>query len=94
MHSAHRRGLRDRPELAGMTAEAAVVNVDGEIRERAPEVVERHTTPGSVALIVDIDRPIDDYIAGRLAEAGDHGVIANLKIQRIGRGPVCSGREE
>ena len=85
---AHRRRLRDRPELGPSLAARAAGDVDRQVRQRSPEIVERDAVRGArrarEALVVDVDGTVDDHVIGRRAEAGDLGVVADLEDQRIG----------
>ena len=87
------RGLRHGPELAVGTAVGATGDVDGEVGQRAPEVVQRNAAIG-VALVVDVDRAVDGDVARVLAQAGDLGVEADLEDQRAGLGAVDARLEE
>ena len=72
----------------------------GEVGDAAPEVVEGEAAHelgvGRVveALVVDLDRAVDDDVAGLRAEADDLGVVADLDLQRLGLGAVHAGLEE
>ena len=85
--SPERRGLRHRPEIraCGTAGPAGLVagHVDREVRQRAPEVVERDAV-GAKALVVDIDLAVYDDIAGVQPEAGHAGVITDLEDERVG----------
>jgi hypothetical protein len=50
VHPAHRRGLRRGPEVAGRPAVAQAHDVDGEVGQRPPEVVQRQAVAGSVVV--------------------------------------------
>src|SRR5258708_13073709 len=81
-----RRGLRNCPELGGaMAAEVPGVHVDGQIRQRSPEVHERDAVSvvGAEALVEYIDGPVDDDIVGGEAEARHGGVVATLNVGGI-----------
>ena len=80
--AAHRRGLRDRPELAVVAAEVGRVDVDGQVRQGAPEVVQRDAGVVAVALVADVDGSVDDDVARGAAEARDRRVVADLEVQR------------
>ncbi len=88
----HRRGLRDRPELAELTA-ALPRDVDRQVRQGAPEVVQRDAE-ATVALVVDVDRAVHDHVVRRGAEACDLGVVADLEVEGIRRSSVRAGHEE
>src|ERR1700682_1111881 len=69
LHPAEGGGLRDGPELAAVAAGTGLVDVDRQVRQRAPEVVERRAEVGGGALVVDIYRSIDDDVPWRQPEA-------------------------
>ncbi len=94
VHAAHWRGLRHRPELTGVAAEIRVRHVDRQIRERAPEVVERRAAPVDVALVAHVDRPVDHDVVRRGSEPRDGRVVADLEVERIRGRPVGAGLEQ
>ena len=68
-----------------------------EVRDRAPEVHEREAVRRAAvgeAAVVDLDLARDVDVLGRRAEAGDLGVVADARLQRIVRGAVGAGKEE
>ena len=89
----HRRGLRYGPEFAGVAAEGRVGHVDGQVRQRAPEVIERDAVAGAITLVVHVNGPVNDNVVRREAEARHGGVVADLKIKRCVGGSICAGQE-
>src|SRR5207248_6247200 len=80
-------------ELAAVAAEVRRVDVDGQVRQRPPEVRERDAAPHT-ALIPDVDGAVDDDVAGRPSESRDLGVVADLEIEGVGSRSVRSGLEQ
>src|SRR5258708_25849464 len=83
----HRRGLRDRPEFAAMAAGVRGGHVDGQVRQRPPEVIERDAVVGAKALVVDVDGPVDDNITRGEAETRYGGVATDMNGARGRTGP-------
>ena len=73
-------GLRHGPELAGIAAEFRRRHVDGEVRQRTPEVAQRHTA-GTAALVTNIHRTVDHDVVGRGAQTCDLRVIPDLEVE-------------
>ena len=71
-----------------------VGHVDGQVRQRAPEVIERDAVVGTETLVVDIDGPVDDHVVGRETETRHASVVADLKVERVGTGAVGAGLEQ
>lgn len=97
MDAPHRRGLRHGPEFAAVAAGALRVgHVDGQIRQRAPEVHERDTVGvvGAKALVVYVDRPVDDDIVRGEAQARHGGVETDLKVEGGVTGTIGARLEE
>src|SRR5258708_15790437 len=94
VNPAHRRGLRHRPEFAAVAAEVRRGHVDGQVRQRSPEVIERDAVAGPEALVVYIDGSVDDHVARREAETRYGGVVADLKVKRMSAGPIRAGLEQ
>ncbi len=97
-NAAHRDRLRHRPEVGAGAASvlARLVDLQREVRDRAPEVHEgeavRRAAVGE-APVVDLDRPVDVDVIGGGAESGDLGVVADLELQRGLGGAVVTGKE-
>src|SRR5438874_3742049 len=94
MDATHRGRLGDGPELAGIAAEARRGHVDGQVRQRPPEIIERDAIAGAEALIADVYRAIDDDIAGAEAKPGHAGVVADLEVERMCLGSIASRHEQ
>src|SRR5580692_4343704 len=92
-NATHRRGLRHCPEFAGVAAEGRVGYVDGQVRQRSPEVQQRDAVAAS-ALVVYVDRTIDHHVARRLPESSHAGVVANLKIEGRRARSIRAGLEQ
>ncbi len=98
--AAQRGGLRGGPEVGGRAAAvlAGAVDVDREVGQRAPEVVERDAVglgrAVGEAAVVDLDLAVDHGVGRARAEPGDLGVVADLDLQRLGRGAVGARQEE
>ena len=96
---AHRDGLAHRPEVGRGTAAVLPrgVDRDGEVGDRAPEVVEGDAVARAAvaqAAVVDLDLAVDDDVTGLRAQPGDLGVVADLDLQRLARRAVGAGPEE
>ncbi len=94
LHPAHRRGLGHGPELRGGPAARAAGDIDGQVRQRAPEVDQREAVVDREAAVVDVDRAVDHDIAGLCAQPGHFGVVADLECQRVRSGPVGARHEQ
>ena len=72
------------------------VHVDGEVRQRPPEVVVGVAVPGpgGAQVVEHLDGAVDDRVLGHRAKASDLGVVADLEHERVGRRPVGPGLEE
>ncbi|HEU5227133.1 MAG TPA: hypothetical protein VFU49_04920 [Ktedonobacteraceae bacterium] len=84
MNPAHRCRLRHCPEFAVEATGIRSSHVDGQVRQRPPEVHQRGAVVGTEALVAYVDRSVDDNIVRREAEACHGGVVANLKVEGIG----------
>ena len=82
--SPKRCGLRDCPEFAEVTA-AWRGHVDGQVRQRAPEVIERSAVPRTETLVVDVNRAVDHDVIRRQTQTCHAGVVADLEIEGMGR---------
>ena len=87
----HRRSLRHGPELAGVTAEGRVGHVYGQVRQGAPEVIERDAAVGCIALVVHVNRPVDDNVVRGEAEACHGCVVSDLKLRGVPVVPYVPG---
>ncbi len=98
MHPTHRDRLRHGPEVGALAASvlARLVHLDGEVREGAPEVVERDAVARAAAFeaaVVDLDGAVDGDVVGGCPEPGHLGVVPHLELQRrLGRA-VVAGEE-
>jgi len=92
--STHRRGLRHCPEFAVVAAEVRGGHVDGQVRQRSPEVLERGAVVDAEALVVYVDGPVDDDVVRGEAKARHGGVVTDLKVERVGTGSICAGLEQ
>jgi hypothetical protein len=94
VHAPHRRRLRDGPEVTGGPTARQTRDVDRQIGERAPEVVQRNAEHGGQAAVVDVDVAVDRDVVRRRAEAGDLRVVADLEDEWIRGAAVRAGLEE
>lgn len=88
--------MRDSPEFGRGTAAGQTGDVDREVRQRAPEVVERDAVGGvgAKALVVRINVAIDGDVGRRGAQACHLGVVAHLEVEWAGSAPVSAGHEQ
>ena len=92
-------GLRDGPEVRGRAAAVLPerVDVERQVRQRAPEVDEREAVaraPAVEATVVHLDLAVDRHVRRRGAQPGDLGVVAHLDLQRLRRAAVDARLEE
>ena len=96
---AHRDRLAHRPEVRAPPAAVLPgrVDPDRQVRQRAPEVVQRDAVAGAAvreAAVVDLDLAVDDHVTRLRAQPRDLGVVADLDLQRLAVGAVRAGPEE
>ena len=95
----HRGGLGDGPEVRRCTTAVLTgcVDVQGEVRKRAPEVDEGVAVARAPALetaVVHLDLAVDRHVSRRRAQAGDLGVVAHLQLQGLRRTAVDTRFEQ
>ena len=91
---AHRRGLRHRPELAAVAAEARGGHVDGQVRQASARSCSSAMQLPPRALVADVDGPVDDHVGRRQPEPGHGGVVADLEVEGGGSRAVGAGLEQ
>src|SRR5690348_15175033 len=94
MDATHRCRLRDSPEFAIVATGVGSGHIDGQVRQRAPEVHQRDAVISAGTLVVDVDGPVDDHIVRRETQARYRSIVANLKIQGSGTGSICARLEQ
>ena len=94
MDPTHRRGLRHCPEFAVVAAEVRGGHVDGQVRQRSPEVHRARCSCWTEALVAYVDGPVDDDVVRGEAEARHGGVVADLKVEGVGTGSIGAGLKQ
>ncbi len=99
VETAHRHGLRNRPEVRRRATAVLPerVDIERQVGERAPEVDERDAVaraPALEAAVVHLDLAVDRHIGRRGTQTGDLGVVAHLDLQRLGGTAVDAGLEQ